>query len=83
MIRKKSNLLPPTQSKEKIKSSAMTTFYPSQPTPQFLKKYTRNVYNRVQNTAHFENGQQTNDDAALSLQVRPKKISLVIQSVYS
>lgn len=58
----------------------MTTFYPSQPTPQFLKKYTRNVYNRVQHNAHHDsNGQQLSDETPLSLQVS-LKISLVIQS---
>jgi hypothetical protein len=47
----------------------MTTFYPSQPTPQFLKKYTRNVYNRVQHNAHHDhNGQQSADETPLSLQ---------------
>lgn len=47
----------------------MTTMYPSQSTPQFLKKYTRNVYNRVQHNAHVENGHLNNEEAALALQV--------------
>lgn len=46
----------------------MTTFYPNQPTPSFLKKYARNAYNRAQHDAHY-NG-NNNDEAAIDLQVR-------------
>lgn len=45
----------------------MTTFYPSQPTPSFLKKYTKNVYNRVQHDSH-QNGFENNSEASLHLQ---------------
>jgi hypothetical protein len=44
----------------------MTTFYPNQPTPSFLKKYAKNAYNRVQHDAHY-NG-NSNDEAAIDLQ---------------
>ena len=47
----------------------MTTLYPNQPTPQFLKKYTRNVYNRVHQNALYANGQSA-DDTPIALQVR-------------
>lgn len=47
----------------------MTTFYPNQPAPSFLKKYARNAYNRVRHDAHV-NVQNTNDEASLALQVR-------------
>lgn len=48
----------------------MTTVYPSQSTPQFLKKYTRNVYNRVHHNAHNDfNSQQNSDETPISLQV--------------
>lgn len=50
----------------------MTTLYPSQSTPSFLKKYTRNVYNRVQYNAHHD-GHQNIDEAQLSLQVRNER----------
>lgn len=46
----------------------MTTFYPNQPTPSFLKKYARNAYQRAQHDAHY-NG-NNNDEAAIDLQVR-------------
>jgi len=45
----------------------MTTFYPNQPTPSFLKRYTKNVYNRVQHDAHV-NGHGHSDEASLHLQ---------------
>lgn len=48
----------------------MATLYPSQPTPSFLKKYTRNVYNRVQHTQHTHADHGSNDEASLTLQVR-------------
>lgn len=49
----------------------MTTFYPTQPTPQFLKKYSRNVYNRVHhNLQHDSNQANGVDEASLALQVR-------------
>jgi hypothetical protein len=44
----------------------MTTFYPNQPTPSFLKKYARNAYQRAQHDAHY-NG-NNNDEAAIDLQ---------------
>jgi hypothetical protein len=47
----------------------MTTLYPAQPTPSFLKKYTKNVYNRVHyNQAHHD-GHQNYDEAQIDLQV--------------
>ena len=67
----------------------MTTFYPSQPTPSFLKKYAKNVYNRVQHDAHAHhmNGFENNDEASLHLQVRQfcatsdsKNVKMIIQS---
>lgn len=48
----------------------MTTFYPSQPTPSFLKKYAQNAYNRVHHEAH--NGNSGSDEASLALQVRTR-----------
>lgn len=47
----------------------MTTLYQSQnqPTPSFLKKYTRNVYNHVVHDAHL-NGHNLMDDSAIQLQ---------------
>lgn len=44
----------------------MTTFYPNQPAPSFLKKYARNAYNRAQHDAHH----QQYDESAIDLQVR-------------
>lgn len=46
---------------------------PPQSTPQFLKRYTKNVYNRVQNTGaplspQFSDGSV--EDTSLNLQVR-------------
>lgn len=55
----------------------MTTIYPSQSTPQFLKKYTRNVFNRVQHNAHVDGGHLNNDEAALALQVFLTAICLI------
>lgn len=49
----------------------MTSVYPSQPTPSFLQKYTKNIYNRVHyNHAHHD-GHQNMDEAAIDLQVSP------------
>lgn len=45
----------------------MTTFYPNQPAPSFLKKYARNAYNRAQHDAHPH---QYQDESAIDLQVR-------------
>lgn len=45
----------------------MTSVYPSQSTPSFLKKYTKSVYNRVQYNAHHD-GHQNMDETAISLQ---------------
>lgn len=51
----------------------MTTFYPSQPTPSFLKKYAQNAYNRVHHDAHL-NGNNGLEDTSLALQVRTRDI---------
>lgn len=48
----------------------MTSVYPSQSTPSFLKKYTKSVYNRVQYNAHHDAHHQNMDEAAIDLQVR-------------
>lgn len=45
----------------------MTSVYPSQPTPSFLQKYTKNVYNRMHCNAHHPDHQNM-DEAAISLQ---------------
>ncbi|KAG5678488.1 hypothetical protein PVAND_008157 [Polypedilum vanderplanki] len=45
----------------------MTTLYPTQSTPSFLQKYTKNVYNRVQYNAHHD-GNVNMDEASISLQ---------------
>lgn len=49
-------------------TQTMTTFYPSQSTPSFLKKYTKTVYNRVQHDAHT-NGHNASEEHSLHLQV--------------
>jgi len=46
----------------------MTSVYPSQPTPSFLQKYTRRVYNHAQYNAHHPDGHQNMDEASLTLQ---------------
>jgi len=43
----------------------MTTFYPNQSAPSFLKKYARNAYNRAQHDAHPH---QNIDESAIDLQ---------------
>lgn len=57
----------------------MTTFYPNQPTPSFLKRYARDAYYRAQHDAHY-NGHQADNEANIQFQVRFKWKREVIQS---
>jgi len=53
------------ESELNLTSRKMTTFYPNQSAPSFLKKYARNAYNRAQHDAHPH---QNIDESAIDLQ---------------